>query len=45
MKPEIVGILAIWPIADKEFFGYLRLLPSFSVSEEPSLWIRIPFGK
>ena len=33
MKPEIVGILATWPVPDKEFFEYLRLLPSFSVSE------------
>ena len=30
---KISGILARWPIPDKEFFGYLRLLPSFSVSE------------
>jgi hypothetical protein len=30
---RLLGILAIWPIPDKEFFGYLRLLPSFSVSE------------
>jgi hypothetical protein len=30
---KISGILAIWPIPDKEFFGYLRLRPSFSVSE------------
>ena len=30
---KISGILPIWPIPDKEFFGYLRLLPSFSVSE------------
>jgi hypothetical protein len=41
---KIAGILAIWPIPDKEFFGYLRLLPSSSVSERTvsldshSLW-------
>jgi hypothetical protein len=34
---KISSILPIWPIPDKEFFGYLRLLPSLSVSREPSL--------
>jgi hypothetical protein len=24
---KISGILPIWPISDKEFFGYRRLLP------------------